>query len=68
VVETFELRPAEDGTELEYRGELGTDLWRAGALWGDLVARSWERAVQSSLESVRAEAERRARGNVTTTP
>ena len=60
VTETFELRAVESGTELEYTGELGTDLWRAGALWGNLVARSWEAAVRTSLDGIRAEAERRA--------
>jgi hypothetical protein len=61
VVETFELREREGGTELEYQGELGTDLWRLGEWWGGLVARQWERAVSETLASVRAEAERRAR-------
>jgi hypothetical protein len=60
VVETFELTRNEHGTDLEYRGELGTDFWSLGAWWGRVVARQWERAVQESLESIRAEAERRA--------
>lgn len=60
VLETFEFRATEVATELEYRGELGTDLWRAGRWWGDLVARSWERKVSDSLSNIRAEAERRA--------
>jgi hypothetical protein len=61
VRETFELRPVDDGgTELDYEGELGTDLWRLGELWGTLVARSWERTVEKSLTDVKAEAERRA--------
>jgi Polyketide cyclase / dehydrase and lipid transport len=60
VVETFELRPAEDATELEYRGELGTDLWGLGAWWGTRVAGHWVRTVEGSLASIRAEAERRA--------
>src|SRR5256885_17254928 len=38
VVETFELRESGDRTELEYQGELGTDLWRLGAWWGGRVA------------------------------
>lgn len=61
VVETFEFAPTQEGTRLTYTGELGTDLGRVGALWGDLVARSWEATVRASLETIRAEAERRAR-------
>jgi hypothetical protein len=53
-------RFAPGGTELEYRGELGTDLWRVGSWWGELVARPWERTVAESLSSIRTEAERRA--------
>ena len=34
VVEQFVLRERGDGTELEYRGELGTDFWALGAWWG----------------------------------
>lgn len=60
LTETFELRQTEDGTELEYRGELGTDLWRAGSWWAELVARQWERTVEESLSGIRTEAERRA--------
>jgi hypothetical protein len=60
VVEQFELRETLDGTELEYRGELGTDLWALGRLWGALVARQWEASVESSLGAVKLEAERRA--------
>ena len=62
VVETFELKEApEGGTDFAYRGELGTDLWGAGAWWGERVARSWERTVEESLAGIRTEAERRAR-------
>jgi hypothetical protein len=61
VVEVFELRAADGGTDFEYRGELGTDLWRIGEWWGDRVARAWERAVASSIEGIRAESERRHR-------
>jgi hypothetical protein len=61
VTETFELRATATGTELEYRGELGTDLWTAGAWWGALVARTWEQTVRQSLDGVREESERRAR-------
>lgn len=60
LTETFELRQRDDGTELEYRGELGTDLWRLGSWWGALVAQPWQRAVAQSLSSIRTEAERRA--------
>ncbi len=61
VLETFELHDVEGGTELVYAGELGTDLWWLGALWGAAVARSWEAAVASSLEGIRTEAERRGK-------
>jgi uncharacterized protein YndB with AHSA1/START domain len=60
VVERFQLRETEAGTELEYSGELGTDLWALGRCWGALVAPRWEGAVRSSLTAVKAEAERRA--------
>lgn len=59
VVEAFELRTTDGATDLEYRGELGTDLWRAGELWGDRVAQSWESAVRTSMDSIRVESERR---------
>lgn len=59
LTETFEIHETHDGSDLEYRGELGTDLWRLGSWWGALVARSWERAVTASLSSIRTEAERR---------
>jgi Polyketide cyclase / dehydrase and lipid transport len=61
VVERFKLEPADGGTTLVYTGELGTDLWRLGQWWGDRVAAPWERTVAASLESTRAEAERRSR-------
>jgi hypothetical protein len=61
VVEHFELQPRDGGTAIDYRGELGTDLWMLGRWWGDRVAPAWERTVATSLEGVRAEAERRAR-------
>lgn len=63
VTETFELKPGRTAatTDLEYRGELSTDLWSVGAWWGRVVARRWEAAVSESLQSIRAEAERRAR-------
>ncbi len=61
VVETFTLGEVGDDTELEYAGELGTDLWTLGQLWGAAVARTWEATVEASLESIRVEAERRAK-------
>ena len=63
VTETFEFRPGKTAgtTDFEYRGELSTDLWSVGAWWGRVVARRWEAAVSGSIESIRAEAERRAR-------
>ncbi|MCA1698188.1 MAG: hypothetical protein LC790_04500, partial [Actinobacteria bacterium] len=66
VVESFDLRESEDGTDLEYGGELATDLWALGQWWGDIVARKWEAAVRSSLDAVKAEAERRALGSTRT--
>jgi hypothetical protein len=59
VVEWFTLTATDIGTILDYGGELGTDLWRIGQRWGDLVASRWERAVAGSLEVIKAEAERR---------
>ncbi|MBA3262325.1 MAG: SRPBCC family protein [Thermoleophilaceae bacterium] len=61
VVETYELGPKPGGTEFVYSGELGTDGWRLGQWWGDRVAAPWERAVGASVDSIQAEAERRAR-------
>jgi hypothetical protein len=61
VAESYELRPVDGGTAFMYAGELGTDLWALGSWWGDRVAAPWERAVAGSLESIAAEAERRAR-------
>lgn len=61
VVETYELSAKPGGTEFVYSGELGTDGWRLGQWWGDRVAAPWERAVAASLDSIQAEAERRAR-------
>jgi len=60
VIEQFLLRKTDSGTELDYSGELSADLWALGRWWGERVARRWEAAVQSSLEDVKAEAERRA--------
>jgi hypothetical protein len=63
VLECYELRPTEIGTAFEYRGELGTDLWALGALWAGVIAPSWEQTVATSLNGVRAEAERRSRAH-----
>jgi Polyketide cyclase / dehydrase and lipid transport len=60
LVESFLLSPTDDGTELRWQGELGTDLWTLGEWWGRTVARGWTRAVQKSLPELVAEAERRA--------
>jgi hypothetical protein len=60
-VESFVLERADGGTTLTWRGELGTDLWALGALWGDRVAHAWEHAVRASLEQVVKEATRRGR-------
>ncbi len=61
VVERFELQTTTEGTELEYAGEIGADLWRLGQWWSDRVAGPWERAVTGSLDGIRSEAERRSR-------
>lgn len=60
VVEEFVLTERDGGTELTYRGELGTDLGPVGQWWGNLVAARWERAVADALDSVKTEAERRS--------
>lgn len=59
--ESFLLETTPDGTRLVWEGEMGTDFWVVGAWWGRRVARAWERAVRSSLEQIKAEAERRGR-------
>jgi hypothetical protein len=61
VVEQFALAEKGPGTRIEYRGELGTDLWALGQWWGDLVASRWEQTVAASLSQVAEESERRAR-------
>jgi len=62
VVEGFTLREVDDGaaTELEYTGEMGTDGWALGAVWGRIVAGHWERTVEKSLEGLKVAAEERA--------
>ena len=61
VVERFELRDVEGGAELDYTGELGTDLWALGRWWGRVVGERWEATVRSSFDAIKQEAERRAR-------
>src|SRR5215218_7292859 len=65
VLEHYALGANPGGTEFVYSGELGTDGWRLGQWWGDRVAAPWERAVAASLDSIQAEAERRARATGT---
>jgi hypothetical protein len=60
VVEEFLLTGDGDRCRLSYTGELGTDGWAAGALWGDLVAHRWEEAVADTFHVVGVEARRRA--------
>lgn len=60
VLESYELRDAQAGTELHYTGELGADLWQLGQWWANRVAVPWERAVAHSLDQITAEAQRRA--------
>jgi hypothetical protein len=62
VVETFAFNETADGTRFTYSGELGTDLWRLGQAWGDLVARSWVQTVRDSMVAIKTESERRAQG------
>jgi hypothetical protein len=61
VSERFELREVDGATELDYAGELGTDLWALGRRWGATVAERWEATVRTSLDAIKEEAERRAR-------
>jgi len=60
VMETFDLVEDGERTLLRYSGELETDLWSLGTLWGRTVARRWTATVEESLGSIKAEAERRA--------
>ena len=60
LVESFLLEPSDDGTEFRWQGELATDGWRLGEVWGRIVARSWTRAVEDSVHQIAVEAERRA--------
>ncbi len=60
VRESFVLEETDGGSTLTWEGELGTDYGALGARWGDVVARSWEKAVHSSMKAIIAEAERRS--------
>ena len=60
-MESFLFEESDDGTELRWEGELGTDLWALGAWWGDRVARAWDKTVRESLQGIASEAERRAK-------
>lgn len=60
VIERFRLSDDGDATLFHYEGELGTDLWGVGRLWGDLVARRWDEAVQGSVADIKRIAEERA--------
>jgi Polyketide cyclase / dehydrase and lipid transport len=62
VIETFTFDDSANGTRFSYSGELGTDFWRLGQAWGDLVARSWVHAVRDSMAAIKTESERRAQG------
>lgn len=58
--ESFVMRPCDDGTEFEYSGFLEADFWALGTWWLTALAPRWERSVQSTVDSVCSEAERRA--------
>ena len=60
VVERFLLNETDEGTELEYGGEMGADLWAAGRAWSTVVSLTWEATVRRSLDAVKVEAERQA--------
>ncbi len=61
VRESFVLEATGGGSTLTWEGELGTDFGALGARWGNVVARSWEKAVRSSMNAIITEAERRSR-------
>jgi Polyketide cyclase / dehydrase and lipid transport len=64
VRESFVLEATKGGSTLTWEGELGTDYGALGARWGNVVARSWEKAVRSSMTAIIAEAERLSRSDV----
>lgn len=59
VMETFTPEQRDDHTLRTYTGQLGTDLWRLGERWGDIVAPKWESVVASAFDATKNEAERR---------
>jgi hypothetical protein len=61
VVEELTFAPSGEGTQLRYAGELGTDFWWPGALWGRVVAAYWVRTVAASMEGIVVAAEAGAR-------
>ncbi len=61
ITEEFALTGQGGTTRLDYSGELGTDSAAAGQWWAGRVAAAWEAAVRTSLTTIQAEAERRAR-------
>ena len=63
VTETFTFGETAAGTRFTYCGELGTDLWRLGQAWGDLVARSWVQTDRDSMAAIKTASERRAAGS-----
>jgi hypothetical protein len=64
VRESFILASAESGSTLTWEGELGTDFGAVGAIWGNVVARSWEKAVRSSMKAIITESERRSAADI----
>ena len=62
MIESFAFDDSANETRFTYSGELGTDLWRLGQAWGDVVARSWVDAVRDSMATIKTESERRAQG------
>jgi hypothetical protein len=59
-VEAFDLVATTESTDITYSRELGADLWSLGRWCANRVAYTWERAVEGSLDSIKAEAERRS--------
>ena len=62
LMEEFVLSEHGITTRLEYSGELATDLWAVGSLWGALVARRWQEVVAEALVAIKIEAERTTGG------
>jgi hypothetical protein len=60
-VEQFALEQFDEGTELDYSGEVGIDFFVLGRLAARYWVRpQWERAVREHLEEVKERAEQRA--------